>query len=48
MSPALLDSQIKTLEHPNDGEAIIIRNDHAADQVVSELIAALRNEPMPA
>jgi len=47
MSPALLDSQINTLEKPDNGEAIIIRNDHDANQVVSELIAALRNEPMP-
>ena len=47
MSPALLDSQIATLEHPENNDALIIRNDHDADQVVSELIAGLRNEPMP-
>lgn len=47
MSPALLDSQIATLEHPDSDEALILRNDHAADQVVSELIAGLRNQPMP-
>ena len=40
MSPALLDSQIATLEMPRD--AIRVKADRPPDQVVGEIMAAIR------
>lgn len=44
MSPALLDSQIATLEMPRD--AIQVRADLPPDQVVQEIIAAIRGDAL--
>ncbi len=42
MSPALLESQIATLERPKTGEpALCVENDRTPDQVVEEIVAKL-------
>jgi gluconokinase len=43
MSPALLDSQIATLEQPKD--AIRVRGDLPPDEVVQQIIAAIGADP---
>jgi|SRR3954454_4902641 len=45
MSPALLDSQIATLETPRD--AIRVKGDLPPDQVVGEILTALRRNTVP-
>jgi gluconokinase len=45
MSPALLDSQIATLEMPRD--AIRVRGDLPPDQVVAEIMSAIRGDAVP-
>jgi gluconate kinase len=42
MSPALLDSQIATLEIPRD--AIRVAGDLPPDQVVGEIVSAIRGD----
>jgi gluconokinase len=46
MSPALLDSQIATLETPKD--AIRVAGDLPPDQVVQEIVAAIRGDALRA
>jgi gluconokinase len=46
MSPALLDSQIATLEMPRD--AIRVRGDLPPDQVVREIMDAIRGDAVQA
>ena len=46
MSPALLDSQIATLETPKD--AIRVAADLPPDQVVQEILTAIRGDALPA
>lgn len=46
MSPALLDSQIATLEMPRD--SIRVRGDLPPDQVVSEIMTAIRGDAVRA
>jgi gluconokinase len=46
MSPALLDSQIATLETPRD--AIRVAGDLPPDQVVQEIVAAIRGDALRA
>jgi len=46
MSPALLDSQIATLEMPRD--ATRVAGDRPPDQVVREIMTAIRGDAMPA
>jgi gluconokinase len=45
MSPALLDSQIATLEMPRD--AIRVAADQPPDEVVREIITAIRGDAVP-
>ena len=42
MSPALLQSQLATLERPDAGEAVVVCNDRSPDEVVTELIDKLK------
>jgi gluconokinase len=46
MSPALLDSQIATLEMPRD--AIRVAGDRPPDEVVREIMSAIRGDAVPA
>ena len=46
MSPALLDSQIATLETPKD--AIRVAGDLPPDQVVQEILTAIRGDAVRA
>jgi gluconate kinase len=39
MNPALLESQLKTLEPPAEGEAYRVVNDRPPDVVVDEILA---------
>ena len=41
MNPALLDSQIATLEQPDQGQALFIENDRTPDEVVGEIVSRL-------
>ena len=45
MNPALLDSQMQTLERPGS-EAVCVENDKTPDEVAAEILAELGQEPM--